>query len=130
MLGQEDVFGKFYCSVDDKNRLILPAATKAEHKEELLVVSRGGATKYIVDREYFDDYVERIRKRLENPLNKSDLDELFELYESLCDMVIKQVRVDASRRILLTDVLKPNSSAEITGMGKILRIDKNKKTRK
>lgn len=129
MLGQEDVFGKFYCAVDDKNRLILPAATKAEHKEELLIVSRGGA-KYIVDREFFDNYVNNIRKRLENPLNKSDINELFELYESLCNMVIKQVRVDASRRIVMTDIVKSNSSVEITGMGKILRIDKNKKTRK
>ena len=129
MLGQEDIFGKFYCSVDDKNRLILPAATKAEHKEELMIVSMGGA-KYIVDSSFFTDYVNNIRKRLENPLSKADFNELSKLYESLCDMVIKQVRVDASRRILLTDVLKPNSSAEITGMGKILRIDKNKKTRK
>jgi DNA-binding transcriptional regulator/RsmH inhibitor MraZ len=121
MLGDVDVFGRFDVTIDDKNIMILPAKTKVEAGEEVLIVSKAGA-KYIVSRKFFDEYIEAIRKQIYNPLNKRDFIELLELYESLCEMVIKQVKVDKQHRILVTDLYQPKGKGQIMGMGKMLKL--------
>ena len=122
MLGDNDIYGRFYANLDDKNRLCLPAKTGVEAGEELLIVSTG-YSKYIVSKHYFDEYVRNIKEELQNPVSKVHFKELLELYEDLCSMIIKSTRADKQHRILVTDVYSPEQGkAEMMGVGKVLKL--------
>lgn len=122
MFGDNDIYGRFYANLDDKNRLCLPAKTGVEYGEELLIVSTG-YSRYIVSKRYFDAYVSMIKDELQHPVSKVHFNELWELYEHLCSMIIKSTRADKQHRILVTDIYKPEQGkAEMMGVGKAIKL--------
>ena len=122
MLGDNDIYGRFYANIDDKNRLCLPAKTGVEYGEELFIVSTG-YSKYVVSKKYFDEYICLIKEQLQHPVSKVHFQELWELYEDLCSMIIKSVKADKQHRILVTDIYKPElGKAEMMGVGKAIKL--------
>lgn len=122
MLGDKEIYGRFYANIDDKNRLCLPAKTGVEYGEELLIVSTG-YSKYVVNRDFYLSYLAGIKEQLRYPVSKDQFQDLWNLYEDLCEMVIKSCKADKQHRILVTDIYTPDMGrAEMMGVGKALKL--------
>ena len=122
MIGDTDVLGKLYANLDDKNRLCIPAKTGVEENEEILIIAYAGS-RYLVSKYVFDEYIADIRKQMKQPISKEQLSDLWQLYESLCEMVIKQGRADKQHRIVVSDVYKSEDGrVEMMGLGKVIKL--------
>jgi len=121
MLGDKPIYGEFPVTIDDKNRMIIPARTGIEYNENILIVSING-TRYIVSQNVFDEYINIIDVSIQNASSVSEFRELLSFKSYLCDMVVKQATADKQHRILVTDVYKPKGKARVKGMGRILKL--------
>ena len=121
MLGDNYIYGEFPVTIDDKNRMIIPARTGIEYNEDILIIRINGE-KYIVSQHLFDEYLRRIDEDLSRADNTLDFKSLMDLKDYLCSMIIKQARADKQHRILVTDVYEPKGQAKVRGMGKYLRL--------
>ena len=122
MIGDTNIFGEFYCTIDDKNRMIIPSKTGVEYKENIFIVSINGS-KYLVSQHVFEEYINRIENDLLNAKDELEFRSLFDLKDYLCSMVIKQARADKQHRILVTDVYQPKGQARVRGMGRYLKLE-------
>ena len=121
MLGDNYIYGEFPVTIDDKNRMIIPARTGIEYNEDILIIRINGE-KYLVSQHLFEEYIKRIDEDIAKANSTLDLKSLMDLKDYLCSMIIKQARADKQHRILVTDVYKPKGQAKVRGMGKYMKL--------
>ena len=121
MLGDNYIYGEFPVTIDDKNRMIIPARTGIEYNEDILIIRINGE-KYLVSQNLFEEYIKRIDEDIAKANSTLDLKSLIDLKDYLCSMIIKQARADKQHRILVTDVYKPKGQAKVRGMGKYMKL--------
>ena len=121
MIGDKNIYGDFNVTIDDKNRMIIPAKTGIEYNEEVLIISINN-NKFIVSQKVFEEYISRIDNDIRTCKDKLELASLLDLKDYLCGIIIKQATADKQHRILVTDVYEPKGQAKIKGMGRILKL--------
>ncbi len=121
MLGDKSVYGEFPVTIDDKNRMIIPARTGIEYNEDILIVSIN-SNRYVVSQRVFDEYINKLDESIATAPTELDFRSLMDLKDYLCSMIIKQCRADKQHRILVTDVYEPKGQAKVRGMGRYLKL--------
>ena len=100
MFGEKEIYGNFEKTLDTKGRVLLPSATGAEIGDKLFLMTYTNGVKVIAKRKV-QDIVELIDKRIEalGFQNNKEINELKAARDAIYDSIIREVTVDANKRI-------------------------------
>ena len=79
MLGDKSVYGEFPVTIDDKNRMIIPARTGIEYNEDILIVSIN-SNRYVVSQRVFDEYINKLDESIATAPTELDFRSLHQIH--------------------------------------------------
>jgi len=102
MFGEKSIYGQKEVTLDNKGRIILPANTKREKGDNLILVYDEDISAYeILSFDIYDKIIEKLKINILNATNK--VDEIYykkRIYE-ISKSVIKTLNVDIQGRVIL-----------------------------
>lgn len=127
MLGDIPIFGNFPCGIDEKNRIILPAFTKAEKDDKVVIcVSDIGTDAIdIYPLAEFNSIIKRCDDIIFLSNNDSVIERARNERKRICSSAIYQFSVDGHRRLTLNPIIfniLGENAVKLYGLGEANRI--------
>ena len=127
MLGDISIFGNFPCGIDEKNRIILPSASKAEKDDKVVfcISDIGNDAIDVYPLSEFDKLVRRCDDVFFSTDSESILERAKNEKKRLCSSAIYQASVDGQRRLTLNPIIFEifgYNTTKIYGLGEMNRI--------
>ena len=118
MFGEESIYGQNEVSLDSKKRIILPANTKREKGDTLLLVKDHDISLYEIFNAYtYDKLIEDLNQKIANTTDKQE--EIYykkKIYE-ISKSIIKKLNVDVQGRVTLGNIYEKENTNKILCIG-------------
>lgn len=105
MFGEKPIYGQSEVKVDDRGRMFLPAYTKRERDDELILLYDENLSVYEIHR--VDDYnkiIKYLEEKILNSTNKSaEISYKKKIYE-ISKSILKSLQVDNQGRVVLGNI--------------------------
>ena len=116
MFGENAILGQDEVSIDEKHRIILPASTRREKGEKLILLFDKEVEKYkIYSIKKATEEFEMINSRIKEAKTKDEATEYKKRLYEYSKSILKCSNVDAQGRILLTDTFKKSTKVNCIG---------------
>lgn len=128
MFAEEPIFGKNEMSVDEKGRIFIPAYTKREPGEDLVLIENKDLDAYeIYSVLKLKERYEELNKLMYESTKKADKRKYQKMILEISKSIILSRKVDKQGRILTGKVFEGCDKVSITGVCDHLIIEKIKK---
>lgn len=125
MFGENSMYGQKIVKSDQKSRLKLPGFSQVDINDSLLVISANN--RIIISREEeYSKYIDDLFKKIEKTSSIEEALEIENLIYSISSLIKKSVSPDNQNRVLLSEIIEPNTLYRIVGCKKYLRIMEEK----
>lgn len=125
MFGEKSMYGQKVVRSDEKSRLKLPNFSQTDINDSLLVIS--AEDRIIISREEeYSKYIDDLFKKIEKSSSMEEALEIENLIYIISSLIKRSVSPDNQSRVLLSDIIEPNTLYRVVGCKKYLRIVKEK----
>ena len=116
MFGEELMCGTYKIKIQNKNRINIPASTKAETGDEIAIQKIDDYLK-MYPKKAIDKVIEEMQSELQQAKDISESNIIKEKMERFYFSILSNVKCDTQRRIVLPDFFDKNESIEIMAVG-------------
>jgi len=128
MFGDKLLVGQYELSIDEKNRIIIPAGTAREKDDLIFVVYDESIDCYKL---YAKQAIEEMFKTLKKAIldSKTEEERICNKKEYLmfCKNILRERRVDIQGRVVLGKIVEPGDKVNLIGCGDHFILERKKK---
>lgn len=124
MFGEEEIFGNFKVSIDERNRIVLPSFTHAE-KGDKIIIQKDTDGLIISNELRIIKIMEELEEALKFVKNSSEGKIIKEKIDKLCISILAKRECDRQKRIIMPDnLVNTNDSNKMmaVGYGKYIKL--------